>query len=160
MRISLWVAGLATASALLLVGCATPPAYRAAAAPGQQGFSETRIETNRYRITFQGQSGATAAEVVQLALRRAAELTTGAGAEWFVVDRQDVDALEPSNKPGRFTLGLGGGGGSFGGGVGAGVGVDLSPRRGARVDLLIRTGSGAKPEAAYDARAILVQSAN
>lgn len=149
---------LAAVALGLLAGCAATSAYRPAPEPGEIGFSDSKLEADRYRIVFQGANGASPVDVTQLALRRAAELTVGQGAEWFVVDRQDLDA--PEEKPSRVSVGIGGGGGSFGAGAGGGIGLDLTPRPGARVDLLIRTGAGAKPDGAYDARAILADVAS
>ena len=50
------------ASALLSViaACSTPTRYEPAVKRGESGFTESRIEQNRYRITFRGGSGAPA----------------------------------------------------------------------------------------------------
>ena len=44
--------------ALSLGACATPTVFAPAARPGASGFAETRIETDRWRITFRGGSDA------------------------------------------------------------------------------------------------------
>ena len=51
----------AACAALALAACATPTVYAPANpnAASSVGFSEYRIENNRYRVTFQGGPGAT-----------------------------------------------------------------------------------------------------
>jgi len=149
---------LALALTALAAACATPD-YRAAPRPGAVGYTDTRLEADRFRVAYRGPSGAGPAEAAQLALRRAAELTLESGAEWFVVDRESRDPAQPST-PGRVSVGVGGGSGRFGGGVGGGVGLDLSPRPGAQVDLLIRVGRGPRPAGAYEAATVLAQDAS
>lgn len=82
------------AFAALLTGCgpaATTP-YRAATTPNDQGYQEQRIEANRFRVTFTGNS-ATAREAVEnFMLLRTAELTLKEGYDYFVLDNQDTEA--------------------------------------------------------------------
>ena len=78
------------ALAAVLAGCATPTPYQPNI-PGQKtsgGYSEVRIEPNRWRVTFAGNS-LTARETVEgYLLFRAAELTVQQGYDWFsIVDR-------------------------------------------------------------------------
>ncbi|MDB5447916.1 MAG: hypothetical protein JWQ97_3233 [Phenylobacterium sp.] len=80
----------AVALAAALAGCATPTPYQPNI-PGQAtsgGYSEVRIESNRWRVTFAGNS-LTARETVEgYLLYRAAELTIQQGYDWFsIVDR-------------------------------------------------------------------------
>ena len=80
----------AACAALALAACATPTVY-APANPNSAsavGFSEYRIENNRYRVTFQGGAGAPAQLVNDYAILRAAEITLRDGYDWLqVVDR-------------------------------------------------------------------------
>jgi hypothetical protein len=106
---------LLSIAALSLAACATTPTlYQPATGPQAVGYSEYRIEPGRYRITFRGGSGATAAYVTDLALRRAADLTIQEGAEWFRVSDRMLQG-QPDRGP-RLSFGVGGSGG--GGGYG------------------------------------------
>ncbi|MEJ0022205.1 MAG: hypothetical protein WDN76_01270 [Alphaproteobacteria bacterium] len=55
----------------LLAGCASPTAYMAAAKPGANGYSESQIESDRFRVTFRTAAGG-ARYAEDMALRRAA----------------------------------------------------------------------------------------
>lgn len=85
-------AALAAALALagVLAGCATPTPYQPNI-PGQAqsgGYSEVRIEPNRWRVTFSGNSLTSRETVEAYLLFRAAELTTQQGYDWFsIADR-------------------------------------------------------------------------
>ena len=65
----------AACAVLALAACATPTVYAPANpnAASSVGFSEYRIENNRYRVTFQGGSGAPPQLVNDYAFLRAAE---------------------------------------------------------------------------------------
>ncbi len=80
------------AMTLLLTGCvmSTQTPYQ----PLQQngGFSEQRIETNRYRVTFAGNSLTTREEVENNLLFRIAELTLSQGYDYFVLSDNDTEA--------------------------------------------------------------------
>lgn len=85
-------AALAAALALTagLAACATPTPYQPNI-PGQAtsgGYSEMRIEANRWRVNFAGNSLTSRETVEGYLLYRAAELTVQQGFEWFrIVDR-------------------------------------------------------------------------
>jgi len=145
------------ASALLSVvaACSTPTRYEPAVKRGESGFSESRIEQNRYRINFRGGSGAPASRVKDLGLLRAADLALSNNYDWFEVVNSYEEAFEG---PGP-SIGLGVGGGNYGrsGGVGAEVssGLKLSgPVRATTMEVLM--GTGARPDRpnAYDAKSI------
>ena len=74
-----------------LAACATPTPYQPDV-PGQAtsgGYSDTRLEANRYRVTFSGNSLTSRETVESYLLYRAAELTVQNGYDWFqIVDRQ------------------------------------------------------------------------
>jgi len=82
------VASLALAG--LLSACATATPYQPNI-PGQSvsgGYSEQRIETNRFRVNFTGNSLTSRETVEGYLLFRAAELTVQEGYDWFaIVDR-------------------------------------------------------------------------
>ena len=80
--------------AVVLGGCAataTTP-YQPASAPGDQGYQEQRIEENRYRVTFTGNSVTAREKVENFMLLRIAELTLKHGYDYFVLDNQDTEA--------------------------------------------------------------------
>ncbi len=80
------------ALALLVVACATATPYGPASQGGGYGFSDQRIEDNRYRITFRGNS-VTARETVENALLyRAAELTVDLGYDYFIAVENQTEA--------------------------------------------------------------------
>lgn len=85
-----------------LSACATATPYQPNL-PGQAvsgGYSEQRLEADRFRVSFRGNS-LTARETVEgYLLFRAAELTLGEGYDWFTVvdratDRQARTYVEP-----------------------------------------------------------------
>lgn len=81
------------ALALSLAACATPtpyqPAVQGKATYG--GYSELRLEPNRYRVNFQGNSLTSRETVEGYLLFRAAELTVQSGYDWFAVIDRDTD---------------------------------------------------------------------
>ena len=74
-----------------LTACATPTPYQPNL-PGQSasgGFSEMRVETNRFRVNFAGNSLTSRETVEGYLLFRAAELTVQEGYDHFsIVDRE------------------------------------------------------------------------
>jgi len=74
-----------------LTACATATPYQPNL-PGQSvkgGFSEVRLEPDRFRVSFAGNSLTSRETVEGYLLYRAAELTLQQGRDWFeVVDRQ------------------------------------------------------------------------
>ncbi len=78
------------AVSILLAACGGPTPYGGADQRGY-GYSETRIEQNRYRVKFAGNS-ATARETVEnYLLYRSAELTVDAGYDFFVIETRATD---------------------------------------------------------------------
>lgn len=71
------------AVAILLSACSSSPAYRPAESEGDYGYQETKLEDNRYRISFHGGSITARNKVQEYALLRAAELTLLKGYDWF-----------------------------------------------------------------------------
>ncbi|WP_248679355.1 CC0125/CC1285 family lipoprotein [Sinimarinibacterium sp. CAU 1509] len=153
----------ATRSALLLAllagvlgGCATATPYQ------QQrdgyGYTEQKLESNRYRVSFRG-NAATSLDAVQNALMfRAAELTVAQHGDYFVVLNTQTEGTQSANSP---TVGIGLGGFSFGshGGVSVGFGgstqVDKTAYS-ASAEIQIFSGpKSADQPTAFDARELM-----
>lgn len=143
----------------LLAACAaTGPADYTANLGDNFGYTETKIESGRYRIVYRGSGDMPPEMVEDYALRRAAELTLSDGYDWFRVVGRTMDGEER----GGVSVGAGVGTGSYGrrGGVSVGVGGDVG-RIGAqayftsRIEILM--GEGEKPEGGetYDAASVL-----
>jgi hypothetical protein len=123
------------------------------------GWRATRIETDRYRVSFRANPDLKGPQVEDLALRRAAEITLQDGYEWFRVVTRNTE-LVGGRPNGGTSVGVGGSTGSFGSGLGVGVGFDLSPdTRKYETVMEILLGRGAKPADidAYEARAVLAR---
>ena len=149
---------------LTLAACAaTGPAAYGPAEKGRFGYADTRIETGRYRITYDGSAGMSPDLVEQLALRRAAELTLSDGFDWFrIVNREII-----GDERGGVSVGGGVGSGSFGrrSSVGVGVGgnfgtVGAQRYYTARLEILMGKDTTPEDPAIYDARDILAAAAN
>ena len=111
---SLLMAAVAS-GALLVAGCATETTYRPATGSGfnRTGFSERQVETNRFLITFAGNSVTDRDTVERYLLFRAAQLTLDNGFDYFVmVDRQTDRQARTYSTGGA---GFGGGGWGYGG---------------------------------------------
>lgn len=79
------------AGAVLLTACATAPVpYGPAPDRETPGYSEIRIEQNRYRVTVRGRSAADRDVTEAYARRRAAELTLAAGFSSFQIVRNET----------------------------------------------------------------------
>ena len=79
--------------AVSLAACATPTPYQPVimgkASAG--GFSEFRVEANRYRVNFAGNSLTSRETVEGYLLFRAAELTVQSGYDWFSISDRDTE---------------------------------------------------------------------
>ena len=82
---------LAAAGVLALAGCATETPY-GPAAPGGYGFTEQRIEKDRYRITFSGNSLTDRQTVETYLLFRAGELAVQNGYDYFRQVESDTES--------------------------------------------------------------------
>lgn len=80
------------AMALLAAACATATPYQPAESSRGFGFAEQRIENNKFRITFRGNSSTPRDTVENSLLFRAAELTLQQGFDYFVVQESDTEA--------------------------------------------------------------------
>ncbi len=144
--------------ALALAACTTPTVYAPLQTPAGSGFSETRIEPDRWRVTFRGGSDAGRERVADLTLLRAAQLTLAQGYDWFRITERYGQASPPRGP----TLSVGAGSGSYGwrGGSSFGVGVGGIPLGGGpqlaeTVEIVMAKGETPKGDAAvYDARSV------
>ena len=152
---------LGTLAFLALAACATAPTrYTPALANNDMGYREQRLEQERFRVTFRANADLKGPQVEDMALRRAAELTTQNGYEWFTVVTRNTELVGGSYRQGGPTVGLGGSTGSFGSGIGVGLGFNLGgDDRQYQSTLEILMGRGAKPADpnAYDARSVLAR---
>ncbi|MEM8770114.1 MAG: hypothetical protein AAGD92_00570 [Pseudomonadota bacterium] len=77
---------------MAVAACATATPYGPAQGQRGYGFSEQRIEQDRFRITFRGNSSTARETVENSLLYRAAELTVQQGFDYFVVEENDTEA--------------------------------------------------------------------
>lgn len=153
---------LIAAAGLALSACASLAPYGAQGGPGGQGYAEQRIESNRFRITYNGVGAA--GPVADYALLRAAELTTAQGYDWFEVTQRWIDGRPDSAGGMRPSLGVSYGSGRSSGrygnysssGVGVGVGLNFSGPSATSTTLEVVMGNGTRPDRpnAYDARGV------
>lgn len=74
----------------LLAACATATPYQPSESAGY-GFHEQRIEDNRVRITFRGNTLTDRETVENYLLYRAAEVTAQSGFDYFIVANRDTE---------------------------------------------------------------------
>jgi hypothetical protein len=82
---------LAAVAALALSACATATPYGPAGIDSRYGYSEQRVDADRYRINFAGNSVTSREQVEMSLLLRAAELTTDSGYDWFATVNRATD---------------------------------------------------------------------
>ncbi|MBN8529412.1 MAG: hypothetical protein J0M36_09265 [Caulobacterales bacterium] len=70
-------------AATALSACATATPYQPMGPGSRYGYAEQRVEGDRYRVTFAGNSVTSREQVEMSLLLRAAELTTQSGYDWF-----------------------------------------------------------------------------
>lgn len=92
---------LALAAGLSACATATPYQPMAAGAATSGGYSDYRLDNNKFRVTFAGNTLTSRDTVERYLLYRAAELTTAQGYDWFVLAARDTDKtsrtyVEPS----------------------------------------------------------------
>ena len=153
---------LSAVAALALGACAnTPTVYGPAASAEAMGYRSTKIEADRYRVSFRGNPDAKKPQVEDMALRRAAEITVADGYQWFrVLDRHTEQVGGRDRDRPHGGVGVGSSSGSYGShtSVGLGLSFDLSPdSRKYETSMEILLGKGAKPADAdaYDASSVL-----
>lgn len=135
----------------LLSACATATPYQPA--DKGYGYSEQKLESNRYRVSFVGSSKTSRETVQNYLIYRAAELTLANDYDYFVLAGQDA-AAEPGTRSGSRTgvsFGLGSFGGSTGFGLGIGTGIGGGGGEDFRAQADVLMYKGEKPEDRSDA---------
>ncbi|MBI2261186.1 MAG: hypothetical protein HYU62_05925 [Caulobacterales bacterium] len=146
---------LIAAAGLALSACASLAPYGPQMGAGGQGYVEQRIESNRFRVTYNGVGAP--GPVADYALLRAAELTLAQGYDWFEVTQRWTDGRPDSAGGVRPSVGVGYGSSRYGGyrssGVGVGVGLNFSGPSPTSTTLEVVMGNGERPDRpnAYDA---------
>ncbi len=150
---------LIAAAGLALSACASLAPYGPQMGAGGQGYAEQRIESNRFRVTYNGVGAP--GPVADYALLRAAELTLAQGYDWFEVTQRWTDGRLDSAGGMRPSVSIGAGSSSYGGrygsyrssGVGVGVGLNFSGPSATSTTLEVVMGNGETPDRpnAYDA---------
>jgi hypothetical protein len=80
------------AAALVVAACTTATPYQPLGTRGASGgYTEQRIETNRYRVAFVGNDYTSRQRVENYLLYRAAELTLANGYDGFTIARRDTE---------------------------------------------------------------------
>lgn len=147
------------ASVLALSACATLAPYGPQRGPGGQGYSEQRIEQDRFRVTYNGVGAP--GPVADFALRRAAELTLQQGYDWFEVTQRWIDGRPDSAGGVRPSVSIGAGSSDWGryhaSGVGVGVGLNFSGPQPTSTTLEVLMGRGGRPKRpnVYDPRSVI-----
>ncbi len=75
----------------VVAACATPTPYKEASTLNDDGYTTQQIESNRFRISFRGNSLTTRQTVDTYMLYRAAEVTLQNGGDYFIIVNKDVD---------------------------------------------------------------------
>jgi hypothetical protein len=148
----------ATLLLLGLVACASSPTPYQAATDGF-GYREQQLESNRYRVSFAGNSATSLDRVQDYVLYRAAELTVAGGHDYFKVVNRSTDTRGSGVGGPRIGVGVGSGGS----GSGLGIGVSSILGGGGYADdytvtMDILMFDGEKPatdQDAYDAHEVL-----
>jgi hypothetical protein len=82
---------LAATAVLALSACATATPYGPAGPDSRYGYSEQRVDSDRYRVNFSGNSVTSREQVEMALLLRAAEVTLESGADWFSTVQRTTD---------------------------------------------------------------------
>jgi hypothetical protein len=84
---------LALASASVLASCATPTPYQPASGSGsyRTGYWDEQIESDRFRVTFAGNSLTSRETVERYLLYRSAQLTVERGYDYFTLSDRDTE---------------------------------------------------------------------
>jgi len=108
MKKALLVALVLTLAGAALASCETATPYQPLSPKNAQsgGFSETRLEADRWRVTFQGNSLTSRGTVENYLLYHAAELTLAQGFDWFeMADRSTDKQTDTYALPGPYGYG-------------------------------------------------------
>jgi hypothetical protein len=144
--------------ALTLAGCASPgPTLYAPARDDGYGYSERRIEQDRYQVRFEAGPDMSIADAEDLALRRAAQLTLEEGGDWFAVVQRSREGNDRNPVSVGTSVSYSTGSRGFSSrGLGLGIRYDASAgQKTAMLEILIRSGTRPDDANAYDARSVL-----
>jgi hypothetical protein len=75
----------------LLAACSTGPEYKPRLPGEQVGYTDQQLSPTRYRVAFSGSTASNRDDVENYLLRRAAEVTVGAGYTHFALSRRDTE---------------------------------------------------------------------
>ncbi|WP_417487023.1 CC0125/CC1285 family lipoprotein [Maricaulis sp.] len=143
--------------AATLTACASSPSVYAPAGDGDRGYTDTRIEQDRFRVRFEAGADMGFDEAENMALRRAAEITLENDGDWFLVTSHDVDGND--RNPVGVSTGVSISSGSRGySSRGVGVGLHFDGDAGEKsvsIEILVRSGPLPQDPHAYDARDVL-----
>ncbi len=143
--------------AATLVACTKPTPYAPAGDNGY-GFTEQKIEDQRYRVTFSGNSVTDRETVDNYLLYRAAELTVETGNDYFQIGSKETDTATTYNTSGP-DVGVFGSRGGYGWGWGVGTTFGTAtPVRSFEASAIVQLYKGERPAddpSYYDARAVL-----
>ncbi len=82
---------VALSGAALLAACTSATPYQPASTASSDGYTTQKIEANRFRVSFKGNSATSRQAVDSYVLYRCAEVTLKNGDDYFVVVNKDVD---------------------------------------------------------------------
>ena len=159
-----WACIALLTGALLLAACGTPTPYQPVS--DGHGYADQPLETDRYRVTFSGNSLTSRETVENYLLYRAAEVTLERGFDYFVIAEDDVErntryrtTFSGVGAPFGSVYGYGSRFGSpfFGGGLSTATSRPINSYE-AYANILLRRGEKPvnNPEA-YDARDVLAR---
>ncbi len=81
---------IAAAAMIVLAGCVTATTYGPSTGPGTTGYSDEQLASNRFRVTFVGNTATRREAVEDYLLLRSAEVTLKAGSHYFLFDTRDT----------------------------------------------------------------------
>jgi hypothetical protein len=119
------------------------------------GYSEQKLESDHYRVSFTGNSDTPREAVENGLLFRAAQITVDSGHDWFIVAGHDID--KNTGYIGLADPGYGYGAYGYPGWYAGGGVIEETPYNQYTATATIAVGTGAKPQNpnAYDAHDVL-----
>jgi len=146
--------------AAALAACTTPPTPYGPALIDQYGYTDQKIEQDRFRVTFAGNSKTDREQVENYLLFRAAEVTLQNGYDHFVIAKDETETLITyrTNTLGTGFSPYGYFGFHHGGAGAAGSDSTARPIPSYEASAVIVARKGEKPDEdvnAYDARAVI-----
>ena len=87
-----WALSVCGTLLLALAGCAPEPPYYGPKDGGSVGYTDLRLDQNRYRVSYTGNSSTDRETVENFLLMRAAQVTLQSGYTHFVFDTRDTKA--------------------------------------------------------------------